>query len=56
VLQRDYAWSGIAERTTKIYEQAVREEWALQAGLSARAERPLRVVLREGNQFTGQLS
>jgi glycogen(starch) synthase len=56
VLHRDYAWSGIAERTVAIYEQAAREEWALQAGLAARAERPLRVVVRDGNQFTGQLS
>lgn len=49
VLARDYTWASIGERTQVEYVRAVREERALQAGLVARAERPLRPVLPEGN-------
>ena len=53
VLERDYTWASIARRTATIYERAVREERALQADLAARGERPLRVVVRDGNLLSG---
>jgi glycogen(starch) synthase len=53
VLARDYAWSTIAERTVEAYHRAVREERALQAGLVARAQAPLRMVVRDGNLLAG---
>jgi glycogen(starch) synthase len=49
VLARDYAWDTIANRTVEAYQRAVREERALQAGLVARAQAPLRMVVRDGN-------
>jgi glycogen(starch) synthase len=49
VLEREYAWSSIAERTVAVYQRAVREERALQAGFAARAQAPLRMVVRDGN-------
>ncbi len=52
-LARDYSWASVADRLTATYERAVREERALQAGLAARAERPLRVAVRDGNLLTG---
>jgi glycogen(starch) synthase len=55
VVERDYAWPRVAARTTATYERAIREESALQAGLVARAERPLRIVVRDGNLLTGEL-
>jgi glycogen(starch) synthase len=48
--QTAHRWSAIAASTEAVYQRAVREERALQAGLAARADRPLRVV-REGNLF-----
>jgi glycogen(starch) synthase len=53
VLARDYAWSTIAGRTVEAYRRAVREERALQAGLVARAQAPLRMVVRDGNLLAG---
>lgn len=53
VLARDYAWSTIADRTVQAYHRAVREERALQAGLVARAQAPLRMVVRDGNLLAG---
>jgi len=53
VLARDYAWSTIADRTVEAYHRAVREERALQAGLVARAQAPLRMVVRDGNLLAG---
>ena len=52
-LRRDHTWASVAERTVAVYERAEREERALQAGFAARAERPLRVVVRDGNLLTG---
>lgn len=49
VLARDYAWERIAARTVEVYRRAVREERVLQAGLAARAQLPLRMVMRDGN-------
>jgi glycogen(starch) synthase len=48
-LERDYAWQGIADRTVEVYRRAVREERALHAELGLRTERPLRLVVGEGN-------
>ncbi len=53
VLERDYSWTTIAARTVEAYQRAVREERALQAGLVARAQAPLRMVVRDGNLLTG---
>jgi glycogen(starch) synthase len=53
VLAREYAWSTIAARTVRVYRRAVREERALQAGLLARAQAPLRMVVRDGNLLAG---
>ncbi len=53
VLRRDYSWTTIAARTVEAYQRAVREERALQAGLVARAQAPLRMVVRDGNLLTG---
>ncbi len=49
VLARDYTWEGIAARTVEVHERAVREERSLQAELGRRAERPIRLVVRDGN-------
>jgi glycogen(starch) synthase len=54
LVERDYGWPRVAARTAETYERAIREERALQAGLSARAERPLRIVVRDGNLLTGE--
>ncbi|MGZ4604431.1 MAG: glycosyltransferase family 4 protein [Kineosporiaceae bacterium] len=54
VLSRDYSWASVAERLTTTYERAVCEERALQAGLAARGDRPLRVAVRDGNLLTGE--
>jgi glycogen(starch) synthase len=54
LVERDYGWPRIAAKTAQTYERAIREERALQAGLFARAERPLRIVVRDGNLLTGQ--
>lgn len=53
VLARDYAWSTIAERTEAVYRTAVVEEAALPASPSARAVRPLRPVVADGNLLAG---
>jgi glycogen(starch) synthase len=53
VLEREYAWPAIAARTVGVYQRAVREERALQAGLAARAQAPLRMVVRDGNLLAG---
>jgi glycogen(starch) synthase len=53
VLARDYGWPTIADRTVEAYQRAVREERALQAGLAARAQAPLRMVVRDGNLLAG---
>ena len=45
----DLLWSSIADRVVQTYERAVQEERSLQAGLARRVNRPLRVVLRDGN-------
>ncbi len=46
---RDLRWSCVAERVVQTYERAVDEERALHAGFAGRVERPLRVVVRDGN-------
>ncbi|MFI5100467.1 MAG: glycosyltransferase family 4 protein [Actinomycetes bacterium] len=46
---RDLRWPSVAERVVQTYQRAVQEERALQAGLAGRLERPLRVVVRDGN-------
>ncbi|MGH3329035.1 MAG: glycosyltransferase family 4 protein [Streptomycetales bacterium] len=53
VLARDYTWASVARRTLACYERAIREERALQADLAARARRPLRMAVREGNLLAG---
>jgi glycogen(starch) synthase len=53
VVEREYAWPSIADRTVKVYRRAVREERALQAGFAARAQAPLRMIVRDGNLLTG---
>jgi glycogen(starch) synthase len=55
LLADEHGWPGIAERTVEVYRRAAVEERALQAGLAARAERPLRVVVRDGNLLTGEI-
>jgi glycogen(starch) synthase len=52
-LRRDHGWASVAERTVALYQRAEREERALQADFAARAERPLRVVVRDGNLLAG---
>ena len=49
VLARDYTWAGVAQRTVEVYARAVREERALHADLGLRVDRPLRLVVRDGN-------
>ena len=44
LLARDYTWDAIASRTAGVFERAVREERALQAGFVAEAKVPLRVL------------
>jgi glycogen(starch) synthase len=51
VLEREYAWPSIADRTVAVYRRAVREERALQAQLN---QPPLRMLVRDGNLLTGE--
>jgi len=45
---RDLGWASVADRVVDSYVRAVAQERTLQAGLG-RSERPLRVVVRDGN-------
>jgi len=54
LLARDYTWVAVARRTAAVYERAVREERALQAGLVAEARVPLRVLLGRSRLLAGE--
>lgn len=49
VLARDYPWSVVAERTGDVYRRAVEEESVLRTAAMVRGERPLRLVVADGN-------
>lgn len=53
LLARDYTWAATARRTAAVYERAIREERALQAGLVADARVPLRVLLGRSRLLAG---
>jgi glycogen(starch) synthase len=54
LLARDYTWDAIGRRTAGVYERAVREERALQAGFVADARVPLRVLLGRSRLLAGE--
>lgn len=54
LLARDYTWEAIARRTAAVYERAVREERALQAGFVAEARVPLRVLYGRSDLLSGE--
>ncbi len=53
LLARSYTWEAIARRTAAVFEQAVREERALQAGFIAEAKVPLRVLYGRSDLLSG---
>ncbi|HVF19545.1 MAG TPA: glycosyltransferase family 4 protein [Mycobacteriales bacterium] len=53
LLARSYSWEAIARRTAAVFEQAVREERALQAGFIAEARVPLRVLYGRSDLLSG---
>ena len=53
LLARSYSWEAIARRTAAVFEQAVREERALQAGFIAEAKVPLRVLYGRSDLLSG---
>ena len=53
LLAEDYTWDAIARRTATVYDRAVREERALQAGFVAEARVPLRVLYGRSDLLAG---
>jgi len=54
VVARDRPWAAIGRQTVEVYARAAEEERMLEAGLAARPDRSLRLVVHDGNLLTGE--